>query len=174
MAILDNSHCCTRHIHPLHVFDDKRFELSHNVVRQRERVRAGEIRGFQFLNAEPARDNLDLACTLLDGLQLHNIKQDVNLPVKKPAFRLDNRLFSLIPLITDDDIFVDTDGGAITVNLPAGVDGKRYRIINVGTSGNAVTLSPNGAELLTGENSSFTLLDKDVMILTYETTEGWW
>ena len=77
-------------------------------------------------------------------------------------------------LATDDEIFVDTDGGAITVNLPAGIDGKRYRIINTGSSDNDVTVAPNGAELLTGENASRTLSDSSVIILTYETTEGWW
>lgn len=76
------------------------------------------------------------------------------------------------PLRTDDDIFVDTDGGAITINLPAGIDGKRYRVINTGA--NAVTLNPNGAELLLGENSAWTLLAGDVLVITYNTTEGWY
>jgi hypothetical protein len=77
-------------------------------------------------------------------------------------------------LVTDDDIFVDTDGGAITINLPAGIDGKKYTIKNVGTSGNSVTLSPNGAELLFGENSDYVILDRgDDEQITYETTEGW-
>lgn len=75
---------------------------------------------------------------------------------------------------TDDNIFVDTDSAAITVNLPAGIDGTNYRIINTGSSGNNVTISPNGAELLLGSNSSITLLDGDAVILVYETTEGWW
>jgi len=77
-------------------------------------------------------------------------------------------------LSTDDDIFVDTDGGAITINLPAGIAGKRYRIINAGSAGNDVTVAPNGAELLTGVNASRTLSDSSVIILTYEPTEGWW
>ena len=77
-------------------------------------------------------------------------------------------------LRTDDDIFVDTDGGAITINLPAGIDGKRYRIINSGSAGNDITIAPNGAELLTGTNASRTLSDRSVIILTYEPTEGWW
>lgn len=77
-------------------------------------------------------------------------------------------------LATDEIIFVDTDSGAVTVNLPAGVDGTHYRIINCGTSGNAITVNPNGAELLLGVNSSYTLLDGQVMELNYETTEGWY
>jgi len=77
-------------------------------------------------------------------------------------------------LATDHHIFVDTDGGAVTLNLPAGVDGTNYRIINCGSSGNDITVAPNGSELLTGANASKTMSDGTVIILTYETTEGWW
>jgi hypothetical protein len=79
-----------------------------------------------------------------------------------------------IPLRTDDDIFVDTDGGAITVNLPAGIDGKKYTIKNVGTAGNIVTLHPNGGDLLFGLNEDYIILDRgDDEQITFETTEGW-
>ncbi len=72
------------------------------------------------------------------------------------------------------EVFVDTDSAAITITLPAGTSGKSFRIINTGTSNNAVTITPDGSELLLGENSSFTLLGGDVIIITYETTEGWY
>lgn len=77
-------------------------------------------------------------------------------------------------LTTEEAIFCVTDGGAITINLPAGIHNTQYRIINTGSSGNAVILTPNGAELLTGANASRTLSDSSVIILVYETTEGWW
>ena len=77
-------------------------------------------------------------------------------------------------LASDHHIFCDTDGGDITANLPAGIDGTNYRIINTGSSGNNVTVAPNGAELLTGSNASRTLSDGSVIILTYEPIEGWW
>ena len=77
-------------------------------------------------------------------------------------------------LATDHHIFVNTDAGAITLNLPAGVDGTNYRIINTGSSGNDITVAPNGSELLTGANASKTMSDGTVIILTYETTSGWW
>jgi hypothetical protein len=77
-------------------------------------------------------------------------------------------------LDSDHEIFCDTDGGAITVNLPAGVDGTKYIIHNVGTTGNVVTLTPDGSDLLFGENSNYTILDRgDDEQITYETTEGW-
>lgn len=71
-------------------------------------------------------------------------------------------------------VYADTDGGAFTITLPAGVDGTYYRIINVGSSANNVTMAPDGAELLIGVNSNYTLTDGDVLEITYETTEGWW
>ena len=57
-------------------------------------------------------------------------------------------------LAGDWKIYVDTDGGAATVNLPAGIDGKPYKIVNTGTAGNDVTIVPNGAELLFGANAN--------------------
>ena len=74
-------------------------------------------------------------------------------------------------LSTDHVIFCDTDGGVITVLLPVGIDGREYKIINCGS--NDVTLTPNGAELLNGANSSMTF-GTGVIVVTYETTEGWW
>jgi hypothetical protein len=80
----------------------------------------------------------------------------------------------------DDDIFVDTDSGDVTVTYPSlsifeGVDGgKKYRVVNVGTSGNTVLLNPDGSDLLLGENSSFCLFDAEALITTGEETKGWY
>lgn len=76
--------------------------------------------------------------------------------------------------VTHHNVFADTDGGAFTVTLPAGVAGTTYRIINSGSSANNLTITPDGAELLLGANSNFTLLDGDVLVIVYEATEGWW
>lgn len=77
-------------------------------------------------------------------------------------------------LSSDNTIVADTDGGDLTINLPPGVDGKTYTIKNVGTSGNVVTLHPNGADLLIGLNEDYVILDRgDDEEITYETTEGW-
>jgi hypothetical protein len=67
----------------------------------------------------------------------------------------------------------DTDGGTFIITLPAGIDGTPYKISNVGSSGNALTTVPDGAELLVGDNASFDLLDGETLDLCYETTEGW-
>ena len=75
---------------------------------------------------------------------------------------------------TYDNVFADTDGGAFTITLPAGVNGTKYRIINCGSSGYDVTIAPTGAEKITGANASISLPDSDIIILVYQSTEGWW
>ncbi len=79
-------------------------------------------------------------------------------------------------LTTDIVIFADTDGGVITANLTAGVGGKEYKIINCGSSGNNVTVDPNGTEQLYGAGAgvAYTLTDGNVITIHYNATEGWW
>ena len=77
-------------------------------------------------------------------------------------------------LVTDTVLMCDTDAGKLTVRLPAGRLGTHYRVTNTGTSGNDVTLSPDGAELLVGLNASMNLIDGETLNFYYETTEGWW
>lgn len=77
-------------------------------------------------------------------------------------------------LVTDETIFGNTDSAAFTATLPAGVEGQTFRIVNTGTSGNDLTLAPNGSEHLLGVNSNFTLRDGESLILTYNSTDGWY
>ncbi len=77
-------------------------------------------------------------------------------------------------LVTDDRVFANTDGGDYTITLPAGVDGQEFRIVNCGTSGNTLTIAPNGAEKIIGVNSSITADDSETIILTFESVEGWY
>lgn len=74
---------------------------------------------------------------------------------------------------TYHEVYCDTDGGAFTVTLPALENGREYRIHNVGSSGNNVTLSPDGTDLLFGVNASEPIYDGEVLVITGETTEGW-
>ncbi len=76
-------------------------------------------------------------------------------------------------LVTDEVLLVDTDAAAITVNLPAGVDGTHYKIVNVGTSGNDVIIDGNGAEAVLG-SATQTLSDGEILDLHFETAEEWW
>jgi hypothetical protein len=68
----------------------------------------------------------------------------------------------------------DTDSAGFTFTLPAGVQGTQYRIVNVGTSGNTLTVSPAGTENLIGENSDFDLSDGESLIIGYDATDGWY
>jgi hypothetical protein len=75
---------------------------------------------------------------------------------------------------SDEVVFMNTDAQASTVNLPAGIEGTTYKIVNTGSSGNNLTVSPNGSEDLLGANSNFTLADGESLDLTYNATDGWY
>lgn len=76
-------------------------------------------------------------------------------------------------LLTEKTLFGDTDGGSINFSLPAGQNALDYRISNAGTSGNDLTLIPNGTDKLVGNNESFAIMDGETLDLIYEPTEGW-
>ena len=46
----------------------------------------------------------------------------------------------------DEVVAVDTDGGAVTMTMPAGKNGQPMELHNVGTSANDVTVAPLGAD----------------------------
>ncbi len=70
-------------------------------------------------------------------------------------------------------VFVDTNAGDVNITLPAGESGAQYIIYNCGTSGNVVTIIPNGTDEILGENSNYDVADGDDEMLTFETTEHW-
>jgi hypothetical protein len=70
-------------------------------------------------------------------------------------------------------IFADTDGGAFAITLPAGVEGTHYKIINCGSAGLNVTITPDGTEKVCGDSSQI-LYDGEVLDLHFNSTEGWW
>lgn len=117
------------------------------------------------------------------GATLHNVAtQDGNgfmssgdktkLDVSSAVTRITSGPYTV--LASDHTVFVDTDTGNVTVDLPAGVTGTSYRIINTGSAANSVTVSPNGSDSILGSNSTIALLDGDVVVLTFEQTAGWW
>jgi hypothetical protein len=73
-------------------------------------------------------------------------------------------------LVTDDNVFCNTDGGDFAITLPA-LDAHTFRIINTGSG--TLTITPDGTDLLIGVNES-TTMGTGVAIFTGETTEGWW
>jgi len=81
--------------------------------------------------------------------------------------------------VSDDIIFCDTDGGNIVLNMPSGDDitttntTANRKIINTGTSGNTVAITPNGTEKFYGVAGAFTLYDYENVDVDYDSTEGW-
>lgn len=90
---------------------------------------------------------------------------------RKNVTRIDSTPYDIS--YAEEIIMVDTDTIDITINLPAGVDGQAYKIVNCGTSGNIVTINPNGTDLLNGVNAPETLYDSENLDLSYDSTEGW-
>lgn len=70
------------------------------------------------------------------------------------------------------NLVCNTDGGAIIVNYPEGVQGVPIRVVNVGRSGNNVTLNGNGSELI-DKGASKVLVDGAVYDSRFDTVEGW-
>jgi len=74
--------------------------------------------------------------------------------------------------------FVNTTGGAITVNLPAGVAGAIVGLKDyAGTwDTNAVTLNPNGSDKIGGDNAADPTLTAEggsVLLVFVDSTQGW-
>lgn len=76
-------------------------------------------------------------------------------------------------LVTDEEIYANSNGGAFTITLPTGVAGQHFRIHNTGTSGNDITIDGGGAETVKGAATQ-ALIDAETLELTFETTENWW
>ena len=76
----------------------------------------------------------------------------------------------------DHIVYCDTDGAAWTLTLPAGVNGTHYKIINCGSSGNDLTVDPDGTEQIwgNGAGTAFVMIDGDILNIHFETTEHWW
>jgi len=70
--------------------------------------------------------------------------------------------------------FVNTDGGAVALALPAGDEDLYFRITNTGSSGLKATITPDGTEKLKGVNAAKTLSDGSTVILQYNSIDGWW
>ena len=72
----------------------------------------------------------------------------------------------------DHVIMADSDGGAFTVTLPAGVNGTEYKITNCGSSGNNVTVDGDGAETINGA-LTHVLADGESIVIIFQNTEDW-
>ena len=79
-------------------------------------------------------------------------------------------------LATDVQLNVLSTTGAVTLNLPAGVDGKTYTIKDEdGDAGtNTITIAPNGAETIEGAAQLRLLHNFDSVTLYYDATTTDW
>ena len=85
---------------------------------------------------------------------------------------------STFTAVAGEGYFVNTTGGAITVNLPAGTVGAVVAIKDyAGTfDTNAVTLSPNGSDKIGGDNTTDATLNVEgiaVTLVFVDSTQGW-
>jgi hypothetical protein len=96
------------------------------------------------------------------------------IPILPPTTRVVTSSYTILP--TDEILFVNTDGGAIEVDLPVGTEGRHCKIINCGSSGNAVTVDPDNAEKLYGAGAGVAsvLSDGEIINIHFNVTEGWW
>lgn len=76
-------------------------------------------------------------------------------------------------LDTDEEVYFDTNLTPIAASLPVGINGRKFRLHNIGAAGNDVTLTPNGTEKLFGVNAPERIADGEVLVLTFETVNGW-
>lgn len=73
----------------------------------------------------------------------------------------------------DQQYVIDTDFGDVLIILNKGVDGRTYRMTNVGSSGNKAEIVPIFGETLFGSTDE-NLYDAETLDMTFETEEGWW
>lgn len=78
--------------------------------------------------------------------------------------------------VTEDDhmIFVNANGGNITVTLPTavGIIGRQYIIKRVDSSVNAVTIDPNASETIEGDTTR-ALTDQNSVVIVSD-NNNWW
>lgn len=76
---------------------------------------------------------------------------------------------------TDREIFANTDAGSIALVLPTGIRGKLYRMLNVGASGNDMTITTTGGQRLFGvAGGGDTSSDGETRIVVFDTVNHWW
>lgn len=74
---------------------------------------------------------------------------------------------------SDLEVFGNTDTNAVTVTLQPGIQGRRLRLVNTGTSGRNLTIVPDGSDNLLGANSPFALRDGEALVLVFDETDNW-
>ena len=98
--------------------------------------------------------------------------------IKQESIQATNKLVSEDSPYTvqarDTVLFCDTSSGAITVVLPAGIEGTNLKIVNCGV--NDVTVDPDGTEELFGAGAGVasTLTEGENIDIHFSDSFGWW
>jgi hypothetical protein len=130
--------------------------------------------------------------TVPAGTQFVGISPDVSL-VERKSSRLNNKqaIYTIEDIVGNSSLISrstttatitnlsyqwngDTTSAGFTYTLPVGVDNESFKIVNVGSGGNLLTITPNGAEKLLGANSSFALSDGESLEIAYNSIDGWY
>jgi hypothetical protein len=85
---------------------------------------------------------------------------------------------STFTAVAGEGYFVNTTGGAVTVNLPAGTAGAVVAVKDYANTfdTNAVTLAPNGSDKIAGNNTVDATLNTEgiaVTLVFIDSTQGW-
>jgi hypothetical protein len=108
-------------------------------------------------------ENLFAVATIVDEKQ-DTLRQVVNVDTSQSPYLVND---------VDQQYRFDTDLGDILVILNKGVDGRTYRMTNVGTSGNKANINPIFGEKLFGADEE-NLYNGETLDMTFESEEGWW
>jgi len=108
-------------------------------------------------------DNLAVIADVVDQKE-DRLKSVINVSTTDSPFTVND---------IDQEYVFDTTVGDIIASLNAGVDGRRYRMTNVGAAGNKVIITPDGAEQLFG-SATENIYDAETLDMTFETLKGWW
>ncbi len=76
-------------------------------------------------------------------------------------------------LATDHIIYFNTDDGDADLFLPPGIPETEYEILLTGSSGNILTMKPNGDDKLFGFNEDFPAYDYEGFTMKFNSIEGW-
>lgn len=98
-----------------------------------------------------------------------------NIASVRPVKQLDDSDSPYDVLVTDGVLLVDTQSGAVTLNLPAAADaaGQVLTVKRMGTGVNAVTIDGDGAETIDGSATN-TDLDAQYDVLTIVSDGSEW
>jgi len=93
-------------------------------------------------------------------------------PLTSPVIIRKTAAYTITSL--DEEVYGNTDGGSYVFSLPAGSQDELLRMVNTGSSGNILTISPNGSQHLLGTNSDFILNDGEALYIRYDADDGWY